>query len=56
MSKKHSSDSDNPRPKSPEKKLRFEDEEPPIPSEPVESVVDRQLRELNEERRRHFSK
>lgn len=50
---------DNLKVKSPQKRLRFEDEEPPSESEHEpyeESVVDRQLRELNEERRKHFLK
>jgi hypothetical protein len=41
--------------RSPERKLRFEDEERED-DEIKENVVDRQLRELNEERRVHFQK
>ncbi len=48
--------------RSPQKRLRFEDEEPERDSSSQseegykESVVDRQLRELNEERRKHYLK
>lgn len=56
-------ENDNKRHKSPERKLRFEDEERDYErdkerddDEVQESVVDKQLRELNEERRKHFLK
>ena len=41
--------------RSPERKLRFDDD-PKEDEEIQETVVDRQLRELNEERRKHFNK
>jgi len=55
--RKDSDSDDDRRPRSPEKKLRFEDEEHYTNDEPAqESIVDKQLRELNEERRKHFQK